>query len=104
MKEALNSNEIFPKDAKNILNEAIDYIHNMKQNDIKCECDLDNERDKSKRKPFSNSYFVECLNLFCQLFNIKCYHNIPNRMNEIYYRYGQMKNFRKGLTNVLNIG
>ena len=104
LKEALNSNnDIYLTDGKKTLNEALDYIYYLKKQEIKCECEYYEDNDNSKEKKFKKEYYIECLNLFCQLFNIKCYHNIPNRMNDIYYKYGQLKNFRTGLINVLNI-
>ncbi len=103
MKEALNSNlDLYSSDGKRTLNEALDYIYTSKKNEIKCRCEF-LEDDDNHEKQFSKGYYVECLNLVCQLFNIKCYHNIPNRINDLYYKYGQLKNFRNGLTNVLNI-
>ena len=38
---------------------------------------------------------VNCVNLFQNLFDVECYLNVPTKMNELYYKYGQLKNFKK---------
>jgi hypothetical protein len=82
-----------------ILNETLDYINNInKQNNIKCEC------ESEKLNYFSIQYHIKCLNLFQELFDVKCFHNIDSKISEIYYKYGQINNFKKSLINILNLG
>ena len=81
---------------KKILNEAL-----QEHKTIKCECFID---ENNECDTFSVDYYITCLTSFCELYDVKCYHKIPSKMTEIYYKYGQLINFKRSLIEILNIG
>ena len=54
-----------------------------------------------RHKP-TQECLVNCVNLFQNLFDVECYLNVPTKMNELYYKYGQLKNFKKAIQNIFD--
>lgn len=40
------------------------------------------------------------MNLVRELFDVNCFHNIPTKLNEVYYKLGQLNNFKKAIQNI----
>ena len=89
----------------------------MSQNlDIKCKNDIHTNQIATAQflpastHPKSEYYrhkptqecLVNCVNLFQNLFDVECYLNVPTKMNELYYKYGQLKNFKKAIQNIFD--
>ncbi len=53
----------------------------------------------NKSRP-SVEYLVKCINLVQELFDIDCFHGIPTALNDVYYKLGQLNNFKKNIQNV----
>jgi hypothetical protein len=66
---------------------------------FKCECE-DNNANKSN---LNKEFFINCTTMFQNLFDAKCFHNVPTKMNEIYYKYGQLVNFKQSVINVMEL-
>ena len=71
--------------------------------------DLYNERssfeeDLSKIHKPTNEFLVRCITLFQNLFDIDCYINVPTKMNEIYYKYGRLNNFKNAIQKIFDPG
>ncbi len=47
----------------------------------------------NRHKP-SPEYLLHCVNLFQNLFDVDCFLNVPTKLNELYYKFGQLQNFR----------
>jgi hypothetical protein len=54
-----------------------------------------------RHKP-TQECLVNCVNLFQNLFDVECFLNVPTKMNELYYKYGQLKNFKKAIQNIFD--
>jgi len=49
---------------------------------------------------FSDSTASSSSNLAQELFDIDCFHGIPTALNDVYYKLGQLNNFKKNIQNV----
>ena len=45
-------------------------------------------------------FLVSCMNLVRELFDVDCFHGIPTKLNDVYYKLGQMNNFKKAIQNI----
>lgn len=52
----------------------------------------------------TQEFLVNCVNLFQNLFDVECYLNVPTKMNEIYYKFGQLQNFKNAIQNIFDAG
>ncbi|CAF0978639.1 unnamed protein product [Brachionus calyciflorus] len=50
----------------------------------------------------SQEFLLKCLKLFQELFDVDCFLNVPTKMNDIYYKYGQLVNFKKAIQNIFD--
>jgi hypothetical protein len=57
--------------------------------------------DRYLHRP-SDEFLIHCVDLFQQLFDVQCFASVPTKMNELYYRHGQLVNFRKAVQNVFD--
>ena len=57
----------------------------------------------SKHQP-TTEFLIKCVHLVQELFNVDCFLNIPTKLNEIYYKLGQLHNFKKGIQNIFDPG
>jgi hypothetical protein len=56
----------------------------------------------NRHKP-SPEYLLNCVNLFQNLFDVDCFLNVPTKLNELYYKYGQLQNFRNVSRKCINL-
>lgn len=61
-----------------------------------------NSVDMEKNHKPSQEFLLKCLNLFQDLFDVDCFLNVPTKMNDIYYKYGQLANFKKAIQNIFD--
>lgn len=59
------------------------------------------ESDYFEHKP-SQEFLLNCLNMFQRLFDVDCYLNVPTKINDLYYKYGQLVNFKKAIQNIFD--
>ena len=59
---------------------------------------------ESQEKPHrpTQEFLLKCLKTFQDLFDVECFLNVPTKMNDIYYKYGQLVNFKKAIQNIFN--
>ena len=50
----------------------------------------------------SEEYLLTSVNLFQDLFDVDCFASVPTKMNEVYYKYGQLINFKKAVQNIFD--
>lgn len=62
---------------------------------------MSSENLEKAHKP-SQEFLLKCLNLFQDLFDVDCFLNVPTKMNDVYYKYGQLVNFKKAIQNVFD--
>ena len=62
-------------------------------------CNNENNPKNSAHRP-SVEFLVKCNNLAQELFDIDCFHGIPTALNDVYYKLGQLNNFKKNIQNV----
>jgi hypothetical protein len=62
-----------------------------------------NYSSHNRHKP-SPEYLLNCVNLFQNLFDVDCFLNVPTKLNELYYKYGQLQNFRNVVQDMFDPG
>lgn len=60
-----------------------------------------NSSDYYKHQP-SVEFLYKCVNLVQDLFDVDCFQNIPTKLNDVYYKLGQLMNFKKAIQNVFD--
>jgi hypothetical protein len=48
----------------------------------------------------SQEFLIKCIHLIQDLFEVNCYKNVPTKLNELYYKLGQLMNFRNAIQNI----
>lgn len=82
-----------------LINSSMKFKKEYKQAKLKCDCD-----DVHVNKINLNSeFYLNCTTMFQNLFDVKCYHHVPTKMNEIYYKFGQLINFKQSVINVMEL-
>ena len=70
----------------------------------KSERGKNNENASSNKRSTTNrptvEFLVKCMNLIQELFDVDCFHGVPTKINELYYKLGQMNNFKRAIQNV----
>jgi len=59
----------------------------------------DLNQQRYRHKP-TQEQLMSCVQLFQDLFDVDCFLNVKTKMNELYYKYGQLQNFRKAIQNL----
>lgn len=57
------------------------------------------QKRHGKNRP-TVEYLVRCVNLIQELFDVDCFHGIPTALNDVYYKLGQLNNFKKNIQNI----
>jgi hypothetical protein len=63
----------------------------------------DLNQQRYRHKP-TQEQLMSCVQLFQNLFDVDCFLNVKTKMNELYYKYGQLQNFRKAIQNLYDPG
>lgn len=50
----------------------------------------------------SDTFLVDFLFQFLNLFDIECFQNAPTRLNQLYYKHGKLVNFKKAIQNIID--
>jgi hypothetical protein len=45
---------------------------------------------------------MKCVYLIQDLFDVECYQHIPTKLNDVYYKLGQLTNFKKAIQNIFD--
>ncbi len=61
------------------------------------------QKSANTHKP-SVEFLIKCTNMFQELFEVPCFSNIPTKLNDVYYKLGQLTNFRNAIQNVFAPG
>lgn len=62
---------------------------------------INSDNHEKTHKP-SQEFLLKCLSIFQDLFDVDCFLNVPTKMNDIYYKYGQLVNFKKAIQNIFD--
>ena len=69
---------------------------------------LDNKKSFIRRKSSSHrpttEFLVNVLHIIQDLFDVDCFLSIPTKLNEVYYKMGQLSNFKNAIQNVFAPG
>ena len=61
-----------------------------------------NSSDSYYRHQPSGEFLMKCVYLIQDLFDVECYQHIPTKLNDVYYKLGQLTNFKKAIQNIFD--
>ena len=91
-----------------ILNETSKFVEENSLKNYHCKCNaITNESG-----PYNHAnshiptveFLIKCVHLIEDLFEVPCFTSIPTKLNDLYYKIGQLHNFRNAIQNIFAPG
>ena len=61
-----------------------------------------NSNENYYRHQPSIEFLLKCVHLIQDLFDVECFQSIPTKLNDVYYKLGQLTNFKKAIQNIFD--
>ncbi len=61
-----------------------------------------NSSENYYRHQPSIEFLLKCVHLIQDLFDVECFQSIPTKLNDVYYKLGQLTNFKKAIQNIFD--
>ena len=61
-----------------------------------------NSSDSYYKHQPSVEFLMKCVYLIQDLFDVECFQHIPTKLNDVYYKLGQLTNFKKAIQNIFD--